>query len=149
MVSSFHRKRTPRTREITGSESYLKTTLQSLWTCTETQLWRPLDKNGICMTRIGLLIAESITYFYFFSSACTDRRRGGTQLSVSSKVGGLEKGHPLSSEGVCHGVAPSFSWSSSRSPAGVLDVVCPEGGLVYRHTCDVSEPLDLLLFDVL
>ena len=84
-----------------------------------------------------------------FSSACTDRRRGGTQLSVSSKVGGLEKGHPLSSEGVCHGVAPSFSWSSSRSPAGVLGVVCPEGGLVYRHTCDVSEPLDLLLFDVL
>ena len=64
-------------------------------------------------------------------------------------MGGLEKGHPLSCEGVCHGVAPSFSWSSSRSPAGVLGVVCPEGGLVYRHTCDVSEPLDLLLFDVL
>ena len=64
------------------------------------------------------------TYFtLLFSSACTDRRRGGTQLSVSSKVGGLEKGHPLSSEGVCHGVAPSFSWSSSRSPAGVLGVV--------------------------
>ena len=64
-------------------------------------------------------------------------------------MGGLEKGHPLNFEGVCHGVAPSFSWSSSRSPAGVLGVVCPEGGLVYRHTCDVSEPLDLLLFDVL
>ena len=91
-----------------------------------------------------------ILYFtLLFSSACTNRRRGGTQLSVSSKVGGLEKGHPLNFEGVCHGVAPSFSWSSSRSPAGVLGVVCPEGGLVYRHTCDVSEPLDLLLFDVL
>ena len=99
--------------------------------------------------------------FLFFSSACTGRRRGGVggwgvgvggggaQLSVSSKAGGLEKGHPLSSEGVCHGVAPSFSWSSSRSPAGVLGVVCPEGRLVYRHTCSVSEPLDLLLFDVL
>ena len=90
-----------------------------------------------------------LTFTLLFSSACTNRRRGGTQLSVSSKVGGLEKGHPLSSEGVCHGVAPSFSWSSSRSPAGVLGVVCPEGGLVYKHTCDVSEPLDLLLFDVL
>ena len=76
-------------------------------------------------------------------------RGGGTQLSVSSKAGGLEKGHTLSSEGGCHGVAPSFSWSSSRSPVGVLGVVCPEGGLVYRYTCDVSEPLDLLLFDVL
>ena len=64
-------------------------------------------------------------------------------------MGGLEKGHPLSSEGVCYGVAPSFSWSSARSPAGVLGVVCPEGRLVYRHTCDVSESLDLLLFDVL
>ena len=53
-------------------------------------------------------------------------------------MGGLEKGHPLSSEGVCHGVAPSFSWSSSRSPAGVLGVVCPEGGLVYRHTLGLS-----------
>ena len=42
-----------------------------------------------------------------FSSACTGRRRGKIQLSVSSKVGGLERGHPLSSEGVCHGVAPS------------------------------------------
>ena len=84
----------------------------------------------------------TLTYFtLLFSSACTDRHRGGTQLSVSSKAGGLEKGHPLSSEGVCYGVAPSFSWSSSRSPAGVLGVVCPEGGLVYRHTCDVSEPL--------
>ena len=90
----------------------------------------------------------NLTYL-LFSSACTDRRRGGTQLSVSSKAGGLEKGHTLSSEGVCHGVAPSFSWCSSRSPVGVLGVVCPEGGLVYRHTCDVSEPLDLLLFDVL
>ena len=90
-----------------------------------------------------------LTLLLLFSSACTDRRRGETQLSVSSKAGGLEKGHPLSSEGVCHDVAPSFSWSSSRSPAGVLGVVCPEGGLVYRHTCDVSEPLDLLLFDVL
>ena len=94
-------------------------------------------------------LTDLFTYFtLLFSSACTDRRRGGTQLSVSSKVGGLEKGHTLSSEGVCHGVAPSFSCSSSRSPAGVLGVVCPEGGLVYRHTCDVSEPLDLL-FDVL
>ena len=90
-----------------------------------------------------------LTLLLLFSSACTNRRLGGTQLSVSSKVGGLEKGHPLNFEGVCHGVAPSFSWSSSRSPAGVLGVVCPEGGLVYRHTCDVSEPLDLLLFDVL
>ena len=83
-----------------------------------------------------------------FSSSFTDRCRGGTQLSVSSKVGGLDKGHPLSSEGVCYGVALSFSWSSSRSPTGVLGVVCPEGRLVYRHMCDVSEPLDLL-FDVL
>ena len=32
-------------------------------------------------------------------------------------------------------------------PARVLGVVCPEGRLVYRHTCDVSELLDL--FDVL
>ena len=93
--------------------------------------------------------AACLLYFLLFSSACTDRHRGGTQLSVSSKAGGLEKGHPLSSEGVCYGVAPSFSWSSSRSPAGALGAVCPEGGLVYRHTCDVSEPLDLLLFDVL
>ena len=93
--------------------------------------------------------SEDILILLLFSSACTDRRRGGTQLSVSSKVGGLEKGHPLNFEGVCHEVAPSFSWSSSRSPAGVLGVVRPEGGLVYRHTCDVSEPLDLLLFDVL
>ena len=92
---------------------------------------------------------QNLTLLLLFSSACTDRRRGGTQLSVSSKVGGLEKGYPLSSEDVCYGVAPSFSWSSSGSPAGVLGVVCPEGRLVYRHTCDVSEPLDLLLFDVL
>ena len=49
------------------------------------------------------------------------------QLSVSSKAGGLEKGHLLSSEGVCHGVAPSFSWSSSGSPAKVLGVVCTKG----------------------
>ena len=42
-----------------------------------------------------------VTYFLLFSSACTDSRRGGTQLSVSSKVGGLEKGHPLNFEGVC------------------------------------------------
>ena len=91
----------------------------------------------------------SFTFTLLFSSACTDRHRGGTQLSVSSKVDCLEKGHPLSSEGVCYGVAPSFSWSSSPSPARVLGVVCPEGRLVYRHTCDVSEPLDLLLFDVL
>ena len=90
---------------------------------------------------------HQLTYLLLlFSSACTDRCRGGggkeggggggTQLSVSSKAGGLEKGHPLSSEGVSHGVAPSFSWSSSRSPAGVLGVVCPEGRLVYRHTCE-------------
>ena len=78
-----------------------------------------------------------------FSSACTGMRRGGTHLSVSSKAGGLEKGHPLSSEGVCHGVAPS------GSPVRVLGVVCPEGRLVYWHTFDVSEPLDLLLLDVL
>ena len=64
-------------------------------------------------------------------------------------MGGLDKGHPLSSEGVYLGVAPSFFWSSSDSPARVLGVVYPEGRLVYRHTCDVSEPLDLLLFDVL
>ena len=95
-------------------------------------------------------------YFYFFLPLVPigvarggGGGGGGTQLSVSSKVGGLEKGHPLSSEGVCYGVAPSFSWSSSRSPAGVLGVVCPEGRSVYRHTCDVSKPLDLLLFDVL
>ena len=53
-----------------------------------------------------------------------------------------------SSEGVCHGVAPSFFWPSSGSPARVLGVVCPEVRLVYGHMCDVSEPLDLL-FDVL
>ena len=94
-------------------------------------------------------LTETLLYFYFFLPLVPIGVAGGTQLSVSSKVGGLEKGHPLSSEGVCHRVAPSFSWSSSRSPAGVLGVVCPEGGLVYRHTCDVSEPLDLLLFDVL
>ena len=70
-----------------------------------------------------------LLYFLLFSSTCTDGRRGGTQLSVSSKAGGLEKGHPLSSEGVCHGVAPSFSWSSSRSPAGVLGC-CMTGGQV-------------------
>ena len=90
-----------------------------------------------------------LLFFLLFSSAFIGRRRGGTQLSVSSKVGGLEKGHPLSSEGVCHGVAPSFSWSSSGSPARVLGTVCPEGRMVYGHTCDVSKPLDLLLFDVL
>ena len=94
-------------------------------------------------------VCEKNTLLLLFSSACTDRCRGGTQMSVSSKVGGLDKGHPLSSEGVCYGVAPSFSWSSSRSPTGVLSVLCLEGRLVYRHTCDVSEPLDLLLFDVL
>ena len=99
---------------------------------------------------IGLvLVVTSLTLLLLFSSACTGRRRGEKQLSVSSKVGGLQKGHPLSFEGVYHGVAPSFSWSSSRSPAGILGVVCPEGGLVYGHTCDVSDPLDLLLFDVL
>ena len=101
----------------------------------------PLSRTNKQANKLTLL-------FLLFSSACTDRRRGGTQLSVSSKAGGLEKGHPLSSEGVCHGVALSFSWSSPRSPAGVLGVVCPEGELVYRHTCDVSKPLDLL-FDVL
>ena len=90
-----------------------------------------------------------LTFTVTFSSSCTGRRRGGTQLSVSSKAGGLEEGHPLSSEGVCHGVAPSFSWSSSRSPARVLGAVCPEGRLVYGHACDVSEPLGLLLFCVL
>ena len=45
-----------------------------------------------------------------FSSACTigvaRGGGGGGGLSVSSKVGVLEKGHPLSSEGVCYGVAP-------------------------------------------
>ena len=92
---------------------------------------------------------DFLTLLYFFLPLVPIDVVGGTQLSVSSKAGGLEKGHPLNSEGVCHGVAPSFSWFSSRSPAGVLGVVCPEGGLVYRHTCDVSEPLDLLLFDVL
>ena len=75
-------------------------------------------------------IKTLLTFTFFFRF--TDRRRGGTQLSVSSKAGGLEKGRPLSSEGVCHGAAPSFSWPSSRSPARVLGVVCPEGGLVYR-----------------
>ena len=64
-------------------------------------------------------------------------------------MGGLEKGDPLSSEGVCNRVAPSFSCFSSGSPAGVLGIVCLEGRLVYRHICDVSEPLDLLLVDVL
>ena len=57
-----------------------------------------------------------LTLLLLFSSACTDRRRGGTQLSVSSKVGGLEKGHPLSSEGVCSIVFLVFlslsSWST-------------------------------------
>ena len=42
-----------------------------------------------------------------------------------------------------------FLGLASRPPAGVLGVVRPEGRLVNRHTCDVSEPLDLLLFDVL
>ena len=100
--------------------------------------------------------SQRLTLLLLFSSACTGRRRGGgggggrgIQLSVSSKGGGLEKGHPLNSEGVCHGVTASFSWTSSVSPARVFGVVCPEGRLVYGHTCDVSEPLDLLLFDVL
>ena len=116
-----------------------------------------MSQTGECQQQKHTLHAPSMkmeydclnTLLLLFSSACTGRRRGETQLSVSSKAGGLEKGHPLSSEGVCHGVAPSFSWSSSGSPARVLGVVCLEGRLVYRHTCDVSEPLDLLLFDVL
>ena len=69
------------------------------------------------------LRAFQLTLLYFFLPLVPIGVAGGTQLSVSSKVGGLEKGHPLSSEGVCHGVAPSFSWSSSRSPAGVFGVV--------------------------
>ena len=43
---------------------------------------------------------EISTLLLLFSSACTDRCRGATQLSVSSKVDDLDKGHPLSSEGV-------------------------------------------------
>ena len=106
------------------------------------------DITGIAVGCQAAIDSYPVTYFtLLFSSAC-DRCHGGTQLSVSSKVGGLDNGHPLSSEGFCYGVAPSFSWSFSRSPTGVLGVVCPEGRLVYRHTCDVSEPLDLL-FDVL
>ena len=84
-----------------------------------------LGRAATTASSVDSLVKHLLT-FLLFSSACTDRRHGGTQLSVSSKAGGLEKGHPLSSEGVCHGVAPSFSWSSSRSPAGVLGVVCPE-----------------------
>ena len=92
--------------------------------------------------------SSKLTFFFFFflplvpvgvAGGGGGGGGGGTQLSVSNKAGGLEKGHPLSSEGVCHGVAPSFSWSSSGSPARVLCVVCPEGRLVYGHTCDVSE----------
>ena len=41
---------------------------------------------------------------------------GGTQLSVSSKAGGLEKGHPLTSEGVCYGVAPFFGLPLALHP---------------------------------
>ena len=44
------------------------------------------------------------------------RVRFQLRTAFSSKADGLEKGHPLSSEGVCLGVAPSFSWSSSLSP---------------------------------
>ena len=66
---------------------------------------------GLCITGPIYRWSMYLTLLLLFSSACTDRRRGGTQLSVSSKAGGLEDGHPLSSEG-----SPIYRWPMCHWP---------------------------------
>ena len=70
------------------------------------------------------------------------------KLTISSKLECLERGDAVCLEGLFDTCNPSFSWSPSRFEACSPGVVCLEGQLVGGHACQMSKPLDSLLFYV-
>ena len=92
-----------------------------------------------------LLLYFTLLYFiHRLYSGC----RGEMKLTISSKSECLERGDAVCLQCLFDTCNPSFSLSPSRFEACRPGVVCLEGQLVGGHACQMSKPLDYLLFKI-